>query len=304
MKLNITNEKLTRLLLSANPVLANCKGSAKAVRLFMNMLGMKCIVVMPHSKVLVNENCTDTIMPTVINFTTNSTKLLDVDWFHAGNYYNSGKWPDQSDWPSDHGTWWPTDASTPITNGNGCIYESTAYIVNTLVQGAGEFPGKKFLNNSEPKPASIKINLVGPNAAYIEIIFEFKWSYAQASNDVYNYTIKLAFQSIQAHNDHITGYTTAQAIKDYNDLFKDNVDAAFTTMLTRLDNVQNLKITSKTLEPLVLGIPYSNTTDYVQMYVTNVADKDLLPVKSIIAKQLQEIVPINMIVLAENIIGY
>jgi hypothetical protein len=44
MKLNLTSEQLTRLLLSANPVLANCKGSVKAVRLFMNMLGMKCIL--------------------------------------------------------------------------------------------------------------------------------------------------------------------------------------------------------------------------------------------------------------------
>lgn len=44
MKLNLTSEKLTRVLLSANPVLANCKGSVKAVRMFMNMLGMKCIL--------------------------------------------------------------------------------------------------------------------------------------------------------------------------------------------------------------------------------------------------------------------
>lgn len=45
MKLTITNEKLTRMLISANPVLANCKGSVKAVRMFMNMLGFKCRII-------------------------------------------------------------------------------------------------------------------------------------------------------------------------------------------------------------------------------------------------------------------
>lgn len=47
MKLNITNEKLIRMLLSANPILINCKGSVKAVRMFMNMIGMKCKVILP-----------------------------------------------------------------------------------------------------------------------------------------------------------------------------------------------------------------------------------------------------------------
>ena len=50
MKFNLSKDRLTRILLSANPVLANCKGSKKAVRLFMNMLGMKCIVILPHAE--------------------------------------------------------------------------------------------------------------------------------------------------------------------------------------------------------------------------------------------------------------
>ena len=50
-------------------------------------------------------------------------------------------------------------------------------------------------------------------------------------------------------------------------------------------------------------IPLTNNTDYIKLYVSNVADIELQPVKSILAKQLQEILPINMIVEADNIIG-
>lgn len=42
MKLNIVQDKMFRMLLSANPVLTSCKGSVKAVRMFFNMLGMYC----------------------------------------------------------------------------------------------------------------------------------------------------------------------------------------------------------------------------------------------------------------------
>ena len=57
-------------------------------------------------------------------------------------------------------------------------------------------------------------------------------------------------------------------------------------------------------QQLILGTVINNSTDYVQIYVTNVTDADLAPVKSVLAKQLQEILPINMIVKADNIIGY
>jgi hypothetical protein len=53
----------------------------------------------------------------------------------------------------------------------------------------------------------------------------------------------------------------------------------------------------------LVGVVDNAKTANMTILVTNVADKDLLPIKSIIAKQLQEILPINMIVLAENIIG-
>ena len=45
MKLNISPEKLTRLMLTTNPTLARYKGSIAAIRLLLNTLGIKCIVL-------------------------------------------------------------------------------------------------------------------------------------------------------------------------------------------------------------------------------------------------------------------
>ncbi|MCZ0950780.1 hypothetical protein N7T98_25720, partial [Pseudomonas syringae pv. tomato] len=45
MKLNISSEKLIRLMLTTNPTLARYKGSIAAIRLLLNTLGIKCIVL-------------------------------------------------------------------------------------------------------------------------------------------------------------------------------------------------------------------------------------------------------------------
>ncbi len=37
--------------------------------------------------------------------------------------------------------------------------------------------------------------------------------------------------------------------------------------------------------------------------LTNISDKNAEPIKSILAKQLQEVLPINIVVTPENIIG-
>ena len=62
MKLNIKQEKLFRMLLSANPVLTNCKGSVKAVRMIFNMLGLYCKINTPakNGKIIIEvKNVTD-----------------------------------------------------------------------------------------------------------------------------------------------------------------------------------------------------------------------------------------------------
>lgn len=61
MKLNVKQERLFRTLLSANPVLTNCKGSVKAVRMFFNMLGFFCKTYRNEDNKLIIEvkNVTD-----------------------------------------------------------------------------------------------------------------------------------------------------------------------------------------------------------------------------------------------------
>ena len=48
---------------------------------------------------------------------------------------------------------------------------------------------------------------------------------------------------------------------------------------------------------------YSADNDEFSVLITNVTDKEMLAAKSTLANQLQEILPINMIVEADNIIG-
>lgn len=53
----------------------------------------------------------------------------------------------------------------------------------------------------------------------------------------------------------------------------------------------------------VEGVQTTINTDNLFILLTNVTDKSLQPVKSILAKQLQEVLPINIVVTPENIIG-
>lgn len=306
MKFNITKDKLTRVLLSANPVLANCKGSKKAVRIFLNMLGFKCVVVMPNSSEPINVTPTSSSFPAELVFTTHSNKLLDIDWFHGGNWYaGDEEWPSQSSWPEDHGDWWPTESRT-ISDGPGIVYQEQAYDnIDKLVQGNGSFPGKHFLTN-ETKPYSIRLRTRGPINEFVRFDFGFEWCYRKKDDeDAYEYTIRVYNPSIR-----LTGqgsdsdYTVIQAINDYETLYKPVFDAAFEDFQTRLCSFENVEIESMKRQQLILGTVINNSTDYVQIYITNVTDADLAPVKSVLAKQLQEILPINMIVKADNIIGY
>ena len=304
MKFNITKDKLTRVLLSANPVLANCKGSKKAVRIFLNMLGFKCVVVMPNSSEPINVTPTSSSFPSELIFTTHSNKLLDVNWFQAGDYTNVGDWPNPSTYPEDHGDWWPTEAGT-ITDGPGILYQETDENLDKLVQGDGTFPGRNFLRGNT-QPSSIRLRTHGPIDELVRFDFAFGWYYRKKEDeDAYEYMIHIGNPSIKLTQQGAdSDYTVIQAINDYETLYKPIFDAVFEDFQTRLCSFENMEIESMQRQQLVLGTEIKNSTDYVQIYITNVTDEDLAPVKSVLAKQLQEILPINMIVKADNIIGY
>lgn len=191
MKLNITNEKLQRVLVAANPVLANCKGSRKAVRLFLNELGF-----------------TNTIIRGLL-----TVKLMFTD----------------------------NDKS------NAAI----AHIYDT------------WYTRTEGGQTG---NLSAPSKTGKEIVF------CQSNNK----TVSGALGEIQFYVNNMLQNVSSVTKSDYKTIIYGTQD---TTSAVKDKN------------------------NCLKIIITNSTDADILPVKSVLAKQLQEILPINMIVDAENIIG-
>ena len=191
MKLNITEEKLKRVLLSANPVLANCKGSVKAVRLFLNELGFTNTIIRG-------------LLTVKLTFTDNEKSFVAMDHIYSTWYIHT----------EDGQT---SNLSTPTKTGK-------------------------------------------------EIVF------CQSNNK----TVSGALGEIQFYVNDMLQNVSSVTKSDYKTLIYGTED----TTSANKDKNNRLKI-----------------------IITNATDADILPVKSVLAKQLQEILPINMIVDAENIIG-
>lgn len=191
MKLNITTEKLQRVLVAANPVLANCKGSKKAVRLFLNELGF-----------------TNTIIRGLL-----TVKLMFTD-------------NDKSNAAIAH------------------IYDT--WIMRTEGGQTG--------------------NISAPAKSGKEIVF------CQSNNK----TVSGALGDIQFYVNDMLQNVSSITDSDYK-----------TAIYGTQDTTSALK----------------DKNNRLKIIITNATDADILPVKPVLAKQLQEILPINMIVDAENIIG-
>ena len=210
MKLNITNEKLTRQLLAANPVLANCKGSVKAVRMFMNMLGMKCILVRGNRlNIEVSYTQYNNMTPEVMMSTISS------------NMKNS---------------------TTPVNKAQHLLEYVTDHTT-------GKYGYCTQLSTSDNEFLRVRLT--------------------EKTIDEYDHDKVLTIADIAPYIYNFATCAFTECIVDYK----------------------------------LVGVVDDTKTADMTILVTNVTDKDLLPIKSIIAKQLQEILPINMIVLAENIIG-
>lgn len=243
MKLNITNEKLTRQLLAANPVLANCKGSVKAVRLFMNMLGLKCIPI-------VNGLCATF---TVTNLGT------DPDYMGLCDALANGD--DVSEY-----------YSYMASNHYGLLY-------------ARKENFGKYCN-------AFSVQISGPDSNNVSTLTLVPWTdeeiirWNESHSEYEHMQINITNESFAVRQK----YT----LLAYNDVIKN-----FKAYQNRTGNFEGAIIS----ENCTMSSAQSNTSTNIVLCVPNVTDKELSPVKEIIAKQLQEILPINMIVLADNIIG-
>lgn len=234
MKLNTTNEKLTRVLLSANPVLAHYKGSVRAVRMFFNMLGMKCKVFTCYqaARVLLTSNDdwingqTNDQLETL--FCSNSNE----EWQKYVRYGGGGG--------TSYGGWF----YNPEFN-NGTLPWCTVKVTTTAAEPT---------TTRYARYATISVDELQTKSLSLTTINKYVKESAEYCMTIFN---------------------SKQAITEHD--------------------------VSAELE-IVYDIANSNIADLV-IQITNVTDKNLQPVKSMLAKQLQEILPINMIVRANNIVG-
>lgn len=245
MKLNLTNEKLTRLLLSANPVLANCKGSVKAVRLFMNMLGLKC--------------------------------ALNVSGMGAiFTFKNLGDNPSYE------------TMREAITNGT----QTSAYFSYICMDD--NHTGLLFARSKDYVHYNLfSIKISEPNSENISTLYIYPWTAAEIEtwNNTVPDELKIQLSDNFAERQHYTLLALSDIIKN------------FRTYQERRGVFQGAEIfDSYTLVPALNSTADDSAKDLV-ICVTNVTDKNLQPIKAVLTKQLQEILPINMIVTEDHIIG-
>lgn len=100
-------------------------------------------------------------------------------------------------------------------------------------------------------------------------------------------------------NDHILPLTVTERAK-----YVVKAQTEFVIMLNKylIDYYPNAKVTISEAVPYIVSDSSDTSTEIVCL-LTNISDKNAEPIKSILAKQLQEVLPINIVVTPENIIG-
>ena len=244
MKFNLTKDKLTRVLLSANPVLANCKGSKKAVRLFLNMLGMKNIITSQ-----------------IVQASFTLTGLTDVQ--NDDSYL--------------------ANITTQIIGIIDAAH-TTFYIAPVRSTGGMYFGGMLGIYNK----SGTRIEIVNIAVEYL------------SSTSV---NVKLVPLSSTEINEWNTDHTDARIIGATVNEINDALTKAYAQFVSLFNADTTILPGAVISRSGVLTSQYSVSNETYTILVTNVIDEQLRPVKSVLVKQLQEILPINMIVEADNIIG-
>ena len=243
MKLNITKDKLTRMLLSANPVLANCKGSKKAVRIFLNMLGMKNII-------------TSQTLRTVFTLTGLTNVENDTTYL---NYLKSEIF--------------------------GIVHNGFGTYIKDINQNTDCF---KATSPTDGNVSILDVDVNYVSSTSVEVSFR-PYDYLEIAQWNMNYPNEQVNTNVSINEmNKILVKANNEFVKFFNERNK--------SQWTRLGN-------AKLAKSAVTVSQYSVDNDAFSILITNVTDKELANVKSVLAKQLQEILPINMIVEADNIIG-
>ena len=241
MKLNISSEKLIRLMLTTNPTLARYKGSIAAIRLLLNTLGIKCSVL---------TNKQSIIMKYEISGLPEGYDSSDVISKFFGICYTNGKY------------------IKPFVGETQLSVLNENYI---HVQGFDSLV--KYKDDT-----TLSYSLIPFTESYIA-----NW----------NIDPRIAQQ------DHILQLSVTERAK-----YTVKAQTEFVNLLNKyLKNYYpNAKVTISEAVPYLVTDSSDISTEIVCL-LTNISDKNAEPIKSILAKQLQEVLPINIVVTPENIIG-
>lgn len=242
MKLNISSEKLIRLMLTTNPTLARYKGSIAAIRLLLNTLGIKCRVLTNKQSIIMKYEISG--LPEGYNITNITNVILGIC--------------------DANGTYIEPFSSTNVLS---VLNEDNIHVqgFNSLVE---------YKNDT-----TLSYSLIPFTESLI------------ASWNSDNHHISQNYQIFPLTVTERANYT----IKAQTD---------FANILNKYlkNNYPNAKVTLSEAVPYLVA-DSSNTSTEIVCLLTNISDKNAEPIKSILAKQLQEVLPINIVVTPENIIG-
>lgn len=242
MKLNISSEKLVRLLLTVNPTLARYKGSVAAIRILLNTLGIKCITL---------TNKQSISMKYVISGLPENFSTIDVANMLFAISYQYGKYIK------------PFKQETLLS----AINEQTQH-----VNGFTSDVKVKDRSSSEIDLIPMTDELISRWNSDVHIHTGDRIITDISSSERVVYTVKAQTEIINLVNKYASNYFA------------------------------NAKMTLVNATPITVSNSAEADTSIV-ILLTNISDKNAEPIKSILAKQLQEILPINVAVLPDNIIG-
>lgn len=248
MKLNISSEKLIRLLLSTNPTLARYKGSIVAARMLLNTLGIKSIIL---------TNKQSLVMKYAISGLPNDYSIEDLTNVILNICYNYGTYvkPFQPQ----------NNEVLSIRNDENSNYNGFNYPLSQCV--------------SYKSDTSVELVLRPFNTLSIK-----NWN---NDKNVSNYNkIRTNISDIER-----TKYVV-KAQTDFMNIMNIHLQEFFPDAKIEISEATPMTITNNT-----------NTSTEIVCLLTNISDKNAEPIKSILSKQLQEILPINIVIMPENIIG-
>lgn len=242
MKLNISSEKLIRLMLTTNPTLARYKGSIAAIRLLLNTLGIKCIVLTNKQSIIMKYEISG--LPEGYDSTDVIAKFFEI-------CDTNGKYIKPIDLDDE------TLLSVRIEDENEDEIEDYIHVqgFKSLVKYKDSTTlSYSLIPFTESEIASWNID---PSISVTERA---------------KYTVKAQTEFVNLLNKHLKNY------------------------------YPNAKVTISEAVPYIVSDSSDTATEIVCL-LTNISDKNAEPIKSILAKQLQEVLPINKVVTSKNIIG-